>query len=120
MTNNPRLSNLRTEIEQITLEIIGLAGKRTALANNVAKEKIRTGVPLVNREVEQHLRKKVTLQCRSDQSDPTFALRLLNELIMESIRKQESYIKPSEPVSAYHIFVKANEMERDGREVLHL
>jgi aspartate aminotransferase len=102
------------------LDIISLAGKRTALAKDVAKEKLRTGVPLVNREVEQNLRSKVTELCRKEQSDPVFALRLLNELIMESIRKQESHIEPAKPVSAYHIFVKAKELERAGREVLHL
>ncbi len=120
MTKNPRLGDLRTEIEQVTLEIVSLAGKRTELARKVAKEKLNSGVPLVNREVEQHLRSIVTEQCSRDQSDSAFALRLLNELIMESIRKQESHITPSMPVSAYHIFVKARELERAGKEVLHL
>lgn len=120
MTDDSRLSNLRTEIMQVTLEIIRLAGKRAALAQYVAKEKLKIGLPLVNRKVERQLRREVAEQCQRDRSDPDFALRLLNELIIESIRKQESHIKPSKPVNAYHMFVKARELERSGNEIFHL
>ncbi len=120
MTENLRLNSLRTEIEQITMEIIHLAGKRSALAEEVIKEKLRTGSALVNRGVEQHLRNKVIEQCERNHQDSSFALRLLNELIIESVRIQQTHTTPIEPVSAYHMFVKAKALEEAGKEVIHL
>ena len=48
MTDSLRLKGLRADIERVTLEIVSLAGKRTALAREVSKEKLRTGTPVVN------------------------------------------------------------------------
>ncbi|MHA1948853.1 MAG: aminotransferase class I/II-fold pyridoxal phosphate-dependent enzyme [Candidatus Thorarchaeota archaeon] len=120
MTDSPRLNELRSEIEQVTLEIIRLAGSRSELALEVAEEKLRTGTPLVNRGVENHLRHRVIEQSERDNHDTSFALRLLNQLISESVRLQGKHIVTPEPVGAYHIFVKANALERSGREVIHL
>ncbi len=120
MTDSLRLKDLRADIERVTLEIVSLAGKRTALAREVSKEKLRTGTPLVNREIEQHLRNVVVEQCKEDKSDSTFALRLLNQLIMKSVRTQESQTNPSETASAYNSFMKANALERAGKEIIHL
>jgi aspartate aminotransferase len=114
------LNSLRQEFERLTLEIIGLAGKRTNLVEEIAVEKIQRGLTLVNREVERNLRIKVVEQCVKNDQNPEFALRLVNQLIMESISKQESHFEKQEFVSAYDIFVKANNMEREGREVIHL
>ena len=120
MTNNPQLEILRHDIEQVTLKIVELVGKRNVLVERVAVEKLKTGQTLVNREVERRLRVKVVDQCKEDNSDASFALKLLNELIMESIRRQERHLKPQETLNAYHIFIKSKELERAGKEVIHL
>ncbi len=120
MTENLRLNKLRTEIEQLTMEIMHLTGKRSSLAEEVIKEKLSTGATLVNRGVERHLRNRVVEQCENDNQDSNFALRLLNQLITESVRIQQTHITPTEAVNAYHVFVKAKALEKAGRKVIHL
>ncbi|MFW9841990.1 MAG: aminotransferase class I/II-fold pyridoxal phosphate-dependent enzyme [Candidatus Thorarchaeota archaeon] len=120
MTDTNNLSTLRKEIEQLTLEIVRLAGKRTKLTTDIGLEKQRLGLSLVNREVERNLRLKVLRQCAENGHDPNFALRLVNELIIESISKQELLEEPEEPLSAYHIFVKVKQLENEGKEIIHL
>jgi aspartate aminotransferase len=90
------------------------------LAEEVSKEKARLGAPLVDLAVERHLREVVVNQCIRYGFDSNFGLRLLNQLITESIRVQEKSIKPIAAPNAYDMFVKARELERTGREILHL
>ncbi|MHA1934678.1 MAG: aminotransferase class I/II-fold pyridoxal phosphate-dependent enzyme [Candidatus Thorarchaeota archaeon] len=120
MTGSTLLDALRSEIERVTLEIVSLVGQRTSLAEEVAKEKARVGAPLVDLAVERHLREVVVKQCMERGFDSNFGLRLLNQLITESIRVQEKSSKPTAPPNAYDMFVKARELERTGREILHL
>ncbi|MFW9925864.1 MAG: aminotransferase class I/II-fold pyridoxal phosphate-dependent enzyme [Candidatus Thorarchaeota archaeon] len=120
MTDDASLSDLRQEMELLTLEIVKLAGRRSELAAKIGAEKIKKGIELVDREVERNLKAKVVEQCRRDASDIDFALQLVNELITESIRKQESHFETQVPQTAYHIFVKARKLESAGKEVFHL
>jgi aspartate aminotransferase len=102
------------------MESIHLAGKRSSLAEEVIKEKLSIGATLVNRGVERHLRNRVVEQCENDNQDSNFALRLLSQLISESIRIQQTHVTPTEAVNAYHVFVKAKALEKAGRKVIHL
>ncbi|MFW9892868.1 MAG: aminotransferase class I/II-fold pyridoxal phosphate-dependent enzyme [Candidatus Thorarchaeota archaeon] len=120
MTEEVSLGDLRQEMEQLTLEIVSLAGRRSELAARIGAQKIKKGIELVDREVERNLKAKVVEQCRRDASDIDFAVRLVNELITESIRKQESHFETKVPQTAYHIFVKARKLESAGKEVFHL
>ncbi|MHA2024890.1 MAG: aminotransferase class I/II-fold pyridoxal phosphate-dependent enzyme [Candidatus Thorarchaeota archaeon] len=120
MIENPNLIKLRSEIEQLTLEIIHLTGKRSSLAEKVMREKLTAGATLVNRGVERHLRNRVIEQCENEKQDSNFALRLLNQLITESVRIQRTHLKPTEAVNAYHVFVKAKALEKAGGKVIHL
>ncbi|MFW9786033.1 MAG: aminotransferase class I/II-fold pyridoxal phosphate-dependent enzyme [Candidatus Thorarchaeota archaeon] len=114
------LSILRAEIQKVTLEIIDLIGKRNELAREVAKEKTRTGAPLVNREIEQNLRNLVLEKSHDSLIDPKFAMRLLNQLIIESIRTQKSHIKSPIIPNAYTTLLKARRLEQSGRDIIHL
>ncbi|MFW9844507.1 MAG: aminotransferase class I/II-fold pyridoxal phosphate-dependent enzyme [Candidatus Thorarchaeota archaeon] len=120
MSSDQRLRDLRVEVEQVTLDIVRLVGRRDELSRYIAEEKLRSGLPLANREVERNLRTKIVELCQESNQDSSFALGLLNELIANSIRIQEKHFKPSVPLSAYHIFMKAKKLERDGKQVIHL
>ncbi len=120
MTDCNRLDTLRDEIKNSTLEIIRLIGKRAALSEEVGIEKRNAGIPIVNQEVEKHLRAEVVNHCRNNGLDESFGLNLLNQLVNESIRIQETLIKTPPPPTAYDIFVKGRELERAGKELIHL
>jgi aspartate aminotransferase len=120
LTETHQLDALRSDIARITLEIVELVGQRNSLAEKVGEEKARLGSYVVNRDVERRLRAKVITQCEVKGVDPDFGLRLLNQLIIESIRVQQEGAEPPATVDAHYIFVKAKEMERAGNEIIHL
>ncbi|MFQ5834013.1 MAG: aminotransferase class I/II-fold pyridoxal phosphate-dependent enzyme [Candidatus Thorarchaeota archaeon] len=120
MTERAQLDALRSKIERITLEIIDCVGRRNSLVEDVAKEKTALGAPVINREVEIHLREAVVNRCRGIGVDPDFGARLLNQLISDSIRIQRKDAEPNVAFNAHAHFVRAKEMERSGREVIHL
>jgi aspartate aminotransferase len=120
LTESSQLHALRSDIARITLEIVELVGQRNSLAEKIGEEKTRLGSSIVNRDVERHLRAKVIAQCEEKGVDPVFGLRLLNQLILESIRVQQEGVEPPATVDAHYIFVKAKEMERAGNEIIHL
>lgn len=120
MTKSAQLESLRSEIADITLKIVDLVGRRNSLAEEVGREKERLGSALVNREVEKRLRAAVIAQCEQKGVDTNFGLRLLNQLMAESIRVQRKSTEEQLALDAHYIFVKAKEMERAGKEVIHL
>lgn len=120
MTESNRLGSLRSEIERVTLEIVGLVGLRNSLAEDVAQEKARLGLPLLNPDVEKHLRVTVVDKCEDIGVSPAFGVRLLNQLIAESLRVQQKRNESQVAFNAHDFFVKAKEMERSGKDVFHL
>lgn len=120
MSENTRLDNLRSEIERVTLTIIDLVSQRNTLAHDIAVEKSRLSSPLVNPLVERHLRSVVSDRCRMNGVDSSFGLRLLNQLMEESIRLQNEILCPEATYDGHEIFTRAKEMERSGEKVIHL
>ncbi|MFO7837668.1 MAG: aminotransferase class I/II-fold pyridoxal phosphate-dependent enzyme [Candidatus Thorarchaeota archaeon] len=120
MTGDSRLTSLRKEIETTTSEIISLVGKRLSLVQEVAEEKAKQGIPLVNRDVERHLQQEVVEACNANSLDSKFGLRLLNQLIAESIRVQrQTQTTDSHPTVA-DIFARARRKDSAGEQILHL
>ncbi|MHA2142840.1 MAG: aminotransferase class I/II-fold pyridoxal phosphate-dependent enzyme [Candidatus Thorarchaeota archaeon] len=120
MTKTTQLDSLRGEIERITLDIVDLVGRRNTLAEQVGMEKARLGSSIVNLEVERRLRAAVIKQCKETGVDSSFGIRLLNQLMTESIRVQRRGTESESTIDAHYIFVKAKEMEQAGKEVIHL
>jgi aspartate aminotransferase len=120
LTESTQLDALRSEIKKITLDIVSLVGRRNSLAGQVGMEKARLGSSIVNRDVEKRLRAAVITQCKEKGVNPEFGLRLLNQLMKESIRVQQKGTEQPATVNAHYIFVKAKEMEQSGREIIHL
>ncbi len=120
MNQHLQLDTLRSEIEKVTLEIISLTARRRKLVSQVVKEKQEFGIPVVNLNVEKKLREAVIERCRLEQIDSAASLRLLNQLIIESVQKQEAILQPSVVPNAYSILMKARAMELAGRKIVHL
>ncbi|TFG97341.1 aminotransferase class I/II-fold pyridoxal phosphate-dependent enzyme [Candidatus Thorarchaeota archaeon] len=120
MNQNLQLDSLRAEIQKVTLDIVSLTEQRRKLVQQVAKEKLANGIPLVNLDVEKNLRLAVIERCQDEQLDPKAALRLLNQLIIDSVQKQEAILESSTVPNAYSSLMKARDMERTGRKVIHL
>ncbi len=120
MTAVTRLDELRGRIKGITLEIVRLTGQRQLLAEEVAKEKAQTGIPVHDLNVEKRLQTEVTDYCVECGLDAGVGLSILNRLLSESIRIQETYIRSTHIPNAYDMFVKAKALEKLGRNLLHL
>jgi aspartate aminotransferase len=118
------INNLRKEIENVTAEIFSLVGKRFVLSREIAKAKIKKGLPVEDVDAERRLKEIISEKCKSYNVDLGFGLRLLNMLVEESKRVQESLtVKTKEKMrfsAPYEVFAKAKEMEREGKTLIHL
>jgi aspartate aminotransferase len=118
------LSNLRAEILDITLDIITKAHKRMKLSEQIGTIKGNLNIEIEDEKVEQEVRRSVIELSHALGVDPAFSGRLLNMLLMESIRLQQMQHKKigNNPMLATHlsVFMKAKEMESLGKKIIHL
>ena len=118
------LSNLRGEILDITLDIITKAHKRMKLSEQIGTIKGNLNIEIEDEKVEQEVRRSVIELSHALGVDPAFSGRLLNMLLMESIRLQQMQHKKigNNPMVATHlsVFMKAKEMESLGKKIIHL
>ena len=121
---NEELSNLRAEILDITLDIITKAHKRMKLSEQIGTIKGNLNIEIEDEKVEQEVRRSVIELSHALGVDPAFSGRLLNMLLMESIRLQQMQHKKigNNPMLATHlsVFMKAKEMESLGKKIIHL
>ncbi len=116
MENQRTLAELRTEIAQITGEIIRLAGKRKSVAREVGRVKNLRLLPTVDDEVEDVLVRGVIAECDKVGLERRSGLKILNVLLEESKRAQGMGERPS-PGS---VLAKALALQRKGVKVLRL
>lgn len=118
------LSNLRAEILDITLDIITKAHKRMKLSEQIGTIKGNLNIEIEDERVEQEVRRSVIELSHTLGVDPAFSGRLLNMLLMESIRLQQMQHKKigNNPMVTTHlsVFMKAKEMESLGKKIIHL
>ena len=87
------IDKLRKRIERVTLEIFDLCGERFQLAKQIGEIKAHEGIPVENAEIEQKLRARVMEQCKKNNLDEKFGLKLLHLLLEESKQVQRDAIK---------------------------
>jgi len=87
------IDKLRKRIERVTLEIFDLCGERFQLAKQIGEIKAREGIPVENAEIEQKLRARVIEQCKKNNLDEKFGLKLLQLLLEESKQVQRDTMK---------------------------
>ncbi|MBS3795802.1 MAG: aminotransferase class I/II-fold pyridoxal phosphate-dependent enzyme [Candidatus Thorarchaeota archaeon] len=120
MNSNSRLASLRKAIARTTREIFSLIDKRLSLVREVSEEKEKEDISVINRDVEAHLQNNVIEICSARDLDARFALRILNQLIQESVRVQMERNPVNSPPSVADIFSKARSMNNAGKHILHL
>ena len=118
------LSKLRDEIRNVTLDIIDKVHKRMELSQRIGIIKGNLKIEIEDEKVEQEVRGSVTELSHKLGIDPVFSGRLLNMMLMESIRLQQiQQKKPESTPSEYthlSVFSKAKELESSGKKIIHL
>jgi aspartate aminotransferase len=118
------IGDLRKEIEEVTVEIFRLIGKRFVLAQKLASLKKEKGLSIEDADAETKLKEVVLKKCKSYGVDSNLGLRLLNLLIEESKNLQRNIYKTSEEKAAfstpYEVFAEAKKIERTGKTLIHL
>ena len=109
------IDELRKKIEVITIEMLSLLKTRTEIAQEIGKIKNQQGMSVSNESREDELRELVKKTCQEINFDSNTALKFLNFLLNESIKVQSS-------TSNTHlaIFLKAKELEQQGKKIIHL
>lgn len=120
MSGEEALEGVRSEIRRITEEILSLIGERMKLSREVGQIKESEGLPVEDIYVEKRLREVVKEKSGELGINPSFALRLLNLLITESVGVQQSVVQKEEATSPASMFRRAKRLEEAGREVIHL
>ena len=84
------IEKLRTEIRQITSEIIRLCASRSEVAKKIGRIKHERGLIIQTPEVERDLRRAVLGEASKRGLDELFCLRLLNLLVGDSTKVQKN------------------------------
>ena len=109
------IDELRKKMETITLEMIKLLEARTDIAEKIGKIKNDLGISVTDESREVELREKIIAECKTLKLDEKIGTRFLNFLLNESVKVQSS-----EAQTHLTIFLKAKELERKGKKMIHL
>ena len=109
------LEELRKKIEIVTIEMLALLKTRTEIAKEIGKIKNQEGMSVSNESRENELRELIKQQCQKIDFDSNTALKFLNFLLNESVKVQSV-----ESNTHLTIFLKAKELERQGKKIIHL
>ena len=109
------IDKLRKKMETITLEMIKLLEARTDIAEKIGKIKNDLGISVTDESREVELREKIIAECKTLKLDEKIGTRFLNFLLNESVKVQSKYSQ-----THLTIFLKAKEMESNGKKIIHL
>ena len=102
-------------MEKITADMLRLLKSRTDIAKEIGDLKSKQGRVVSDETREDELRNKMMKACDEIGFDKTLAARFLNFLLNESVKVQSS-----ETQTHLTIFLKAKELERNGKNIIHL
>ena len=109
------LEELRKKIEEITIDMLSLLKKRNDIAQEIGKIKNQEGMSVSNESRENELRDLVKRKCQEIDFDSNAAMKFLNFLLNESVKAQSS-----ESNTHLAVFLKAKELEQQGKKIIHL
>lgn len=109
------IDNLRNQIDETTLEIIRLLKKRIDLSKEIGEIKKNLGIGITDEVRESQLRTKVLSICKEISLDKSIATKFLNFLLSDSVR-----IQSEKKQTHLSIFLKAKELEKQGKKIIHM
>ena len=109
------IEKLRNEMEKITADMLRLLKSRTDIAKEIGVLKNQQGLTVTDETREDELREKMMKIFDEIGFEQTLTTRFLNFLLNESVRVQSSESK-----THLTIFLKAKELERKGKKMIHL
>src|SRR5687768_16174517 len=111
---------LREEMRNITNNIIRLVQDRMEVAKKIGNIKHQLNIEIEDEKVENDIKKSVMELTKDIGMDFEFSGRLLNLLLLESVKLQN--IQNNDKKSPTHIavFMKAKELEKNGKKIIHL
>ena len=109
------IEKLRKEMEKITTDMLKLLKLRTEISKEIGNLKNEQGLTVTDESRENELRNKMMQMCDEIGFDQSLAIRFLNFLLNESVKVQSL-----ESQTHLTIFLKAKELERKGKKIIHL
>ena len=109
------LEELRNKIEEITVQMLSLLKTRTEIVQEIGKIKNEQGMSVSNESREDELRELIKNKCQEIGFEENTALKFLNFLLNESVKVQSSEAK-----THLAIFLKAKELEQQGKRIIHM
>ncbi len=109
------INELRSKMDEITIEMIKMLKERTEIAKEIGEIKKNTGKVVTDESREDSLRIKIISLCKELNFDETIATKFLNFLLNESVKVQSSNKQ-----THLSIFLKAKSLELEGRKIIHM
>lgn len=121
MGKNEELDSLRSEVRDVTSEIMRNVQKRMELAKQIGDIKGQLGIDVKDERVEQEIRTMVLSLAGEIGMSDEFSLRLLNILLAES-ESVQAQNRQRQPDMQTHlgIFMKAKQLEAAGKKIIHM
>ena len=109
------INELRSKMDEVTLEMIKLLKTRTEISKEIGEVKKNIGKGVTDELREDNLRGKVISLCKNIGLDETIATKYLNFLLNESVKVQSNNKQ-----THLSIFLKAKSLEQQGKKIIHM
>ena len=109
------INELRSKMDEITMEMIKMLKKRTEIAKEIGEVKKIAGKGITDETREESLRIKIIALCKDLNFDEKIATKFLNFLLNESIKVQST-----DKQTHLSIFLKAKSLEEEGKKIIHM
>jgi aspartate aminotransferase len=109
------INELRSKMDEITIEMIKMLKTRTEVAKEIGEIKKNSGKVITDESREDNLRIKIISLCKELDFDETIATKFLNFLLNESVKVQSTNKQ-----THLSIFLKAKSLELEGKKIIHM
>jgi aspartate aminotransferase len=120
MAKQDNLEYLREEMQNITKNIIRLVQSRMEIAKKIGNIKHQLNIEIEDEKVENDIKKSVLELTKDIGMDVEFSGRLLNLLLLESVKLQNIQNNDNKTPTHIAVFMKAKGLEKIGKKIIHL
>ena len=115
------MEGLRKEIRDVTENIIKQVHHRMELSKQIGELKNKMSIDINDQKTERDIRASVLRLSKKIRMDADFSGRLLNILLMESVRLQEDQQSDAKHEQTHlAVFTKAKQLQAMGKKIIHL